>query len=185
MDRITACAVALLLLVGCGGSGSGDSSSVSEDDTFESSARAATNRLRVALKSELGAALQSGGPVVAIDVCHTRAGVIASEISEETGLTVGRVARRNRNPANEADAAQAAVLTAFATRPSLQDTVVTIDGQRTYLRAIRIDAPACLNCHGPAESLDPDLVQRIADLYPDDRATGFSAGDLRGAFVVR
>ena len=42
--------------------------------------------------------------------------------------------------------------------------------------------PLCLNCHGV--ELAPDVAGRIAELYPEDRATGFEAGELRGVFWV-
>jgi hypothetical protein len=53
------------------------------------------------------------------------------------------------------------------------------------MRAIRINTPACLSCHGKKEDLDPEVLDQLNELYADDRATGFSEGDLRGAFVVR
>ena len=40
----------------------------------------------------------------------------------------------------------------------------------------------CLQCHG--EVLDPAVAGKIAELYPDDQATGFIDGDLRGVFWV-
>ena len=42
--------------------------------------------------------------------------------------------------------------------------------------------PLCLTCHGAA--LSPDVEAALAESYPEDHATGYSAGDLRGAFVV-
>ena len=42
------------------------------------------------LKAELTAAIAAGGPVAAIDVCHTRAPQIAAQLSEESGAQVGR-----------------------------------------------------------------------------------------------
>lgn len=183
MIRMLTAVAMLAVAMGCGG---GESSAPADPHAdFAAEARAATNRLRVELKSALGAAMQDGGPVAAIEVCHERAPEIAADLSAQTGLAVGRVAVRHRNPANAADPAESAVLAAFEARPALDDTVVVHDGRPTYLRAIRIDAPACLTCHGPEESLDPGLRDRIATLYPDDRATGFVAGNLRGAFVVR
>ncbi|MGM0774574.1 MAG: c-type heme family protein, partial [Pseudomonadota bacterium] len=39
-----------------------------------------------------------------------------------------------------------------------------------------------LGCHG--KSIDPEVKAKLDELYPEDQATGFSEGDLRGAFVV-
>ena len=77
------------------------------------------------------------------------------------------------------------VSTAAAFRcPALADTVVVRENEPVFYRPIRIGVDVCLKCHGDAESLAPEVSDRLAELYPDDRATGFAMGDLRGAFVV-
>jgi hypothetical protein len=49
-------------------------------------------------------------------------------------------------------------------------------------KAIPTAAEPCLMCHG--SGLDPALKAEIERLYPDDQATGFKAGERRGAFTV-
>ena len=49
------------------------------------------------------------------------------------------------------------------------------------MRAIPTEA-LCLTCHG--ETLAPELAAAIAREYPNDQATGFKLGELRGAFRV-
>jgi hypothetical protein len=39
-------------------------------------------------------------------------------------------------------------------------------------------------CHGPKEQLIPEVKEQLAKLYPEDSATGFSEGELRGWFWV-
>ena len=41
----------------------------------------------------------------------------------------------------------------------------------------------CLKCHG--ENIDPAVKAKLGELYPNDKATGYKLGDLRGAFTVR
>jgi hypothetical protein len=65
-------------------------------------------QLGTELKAELGAAIQKGGPVAAIDVCHTRAPAIAERLSAESGARVGRTALRVRNASNAPDDVQRA-----------------------------------------------------------------------------
>ena len=38
--------------------------------------------------------------------------------------------------------------------------------------------PMCLACHGA--EVAPEVQAAIAERYPDDRATGYRAGELRG-----
>jgi hypothetical protein len=143
------------------------------------------------LKGELGAAIEKGGPVAAIDVCHTRAPAIAARLSAESGATVGRTALKVRNAANAPDDVQRAVLEQFAgdmaagrvEGPLEAAFEIKREGgiERHYLRAIPTEA-LCLTCHG--EALAPELAAAIARDYPDDQATGFKLGELRGAFRV-
>ena len=44
--------------------------------------------------------------------------------------------------------------------------------------------PQCTMCHGPAAAIADEVRAEIAASYPDDRATGFATGDLRGWFWV-
>lgn len=179
----------LLLIVGCGG-GSGSESEEEvpppppKASTFVSEARAATNVFQLELKSALKSALEEGGPVNAVAVCNTRAPQIAREVSGREKLDIRRVSEHNRNPGNEPSAAELEVLHWFEAHPAATDTVIQAGGQELYMRPIRIGVELCLQCHGDRDTLSPDLRETLAELYPDDEATGFSMGDLRGAFVV-
>jgi hypothetical protein len=148
-------------------------------------------QLGTELKAELGAAIQKGGPVAAIDVCHTRAPAIAARLSAESGARVGRTALKLRNSANAPDDLQRAVLEQFADDlasgrvegPLEAAFEIKREGgiERHYLRAIPTDA-VCLTCHG--QTVAPELAAAIARDYPGDQATGFREGELRGAFSV-
>ncbi len=153
--------------------------------------RAAVKTFAKRLKGELVAAIKSGGPVAAIGVCNSAAPAIAHETSEATGWRVGRTALKLRNPANAPDDWERKVLERFeaeiarGTDPKTLEhyEVATLDGKRVfrYMKAIPVAKP-CLTCHGA--KLEPKLAARIKALYPEDQATGFSLGQLRGAFTI-
>jgi hypothetical protein len=42
----------------------------------------------------------------------------------------------------------------------------------------------CVNCHGPRDALAPGVAEILDAEYPDDRATGYRPGDLRGLVRV-
>lgn len=159
-------------------------------DWIERSRQLAT-QLGGELKGELGRAIETGGPVAAIDVCSKRAPEIAARLSRESGASVGRTALRVRNPANAPDDLQRSLLEQFARemasgrfQPPLEAAFEIRRGQqveRRYMRAIPTE-PLCLTCHG--KTLAPDLAAAIAHAYPADQATGFEQGQLRGAFTV-
>jgi hypothetical protein len=50
-----------------------------------------------------------------------------------------------------------------------------------FMKAIPIEG-VCLGCHGDA--IGPAIKSKLSELYPQDLATGYREGDLRGAFVV-
>ena len=156
-------------------------------------ARAAIKGLGETLKTQLVAAIKSGGPVAAVGVCRTIAPQIAKDQSRAHGVSIARTALKVRNPANAPDAFERRVLEAFARQieagadaAKLEHAeTVTDGGERMfrYMKAIPTAAEPCLTCHG--SNLEPAISTEIFRLYPDDQATGFAAGSLRGAFTVK
>ena len=53
-----------------------------------------------------------------------------------------------------------------------------------YMKALPVQE-ACLNCHGDTASLNTELKTKLANLYPNDKATGYKIGDIRGALTVK
>lgn len=145
------------------------------------------------LKGELQAAMKAGGPVNAIGVCHLTAPNIAEQVSSEAELSISRLSLKNRNPDNAvaAESWQASVLTQFdasaaegADPATLEYAALEeIDGTPSYIYMKAIPtAELCLNCHG--SQLKPEVQAKISELYPEDKATGYQAGEIRGAFVI-
>ena len=155
-------------------------------------AKAAGSAFSGALKSALAAKLAEDGTVGAIDFCHDEAPKIAERVSAEYGVRLGRVpvAGRQRSPANAPAAWQAEVLAAFE-RAAAGTPVSALQRVQTEglpagvalrsMRGIPVE-PVCLACHGKA--LAEDTRAALARRYPGDTATGFEAGDLRGALWV-
>ena len=159
--------------------------------TEAAAAKAAITDLSGALQAELKNALHAGGPAAAVAVCNTQAMPITARVSADHGMTINRVSLKNRNPANAPNHWQKAVLQEFEHRLARGQDVTTItwsetvdvDGAREYrfMKAIPTGG-VCLACHGAA--LSPEISRVLAELYPNDLATGFNEGDIRGAFVV-
>ncbi|KAF1711374.1 hypothetical protein CSC70_05550 [Pseudoxanthomonas kalamensis DSM 18571] len=145
------------------------------------------------LRAALQQSMQSGGPVAAVDVCHTQAPGIADEVMRQHHVRLGRVALpgRNRNPGQAAQDWQLETLQQFqqavaAGEPAAAQLRVQRDGlpDGVSLRMMRGIAtePPCLACHGSAVAAPVQAAIRAH--YPDDAATGFEVGDLRGALWV-
>ena len=153
--------------------------------------RAVAREFMQTLKQELQKGMQEGGPVNAISVCNISAGGIANTYSIRKGWDVGRTSLKVRNPENAPDDWERDVLEKFEARKVAGEDpakleyheVVRQDGERKlrYMKAIPTKE-LCLVCHG--EYLDLTVKTRIEKLYPQDQATGFKAGDIRGAFTI-
>ena len=134
-------------------------------------------------KKDLMQALKSGlaeGPAEAIQVCRIKAPGIADALSVD-GVRMGRSSHKLRNPDNAAPDWVSPIMQAYLhdTASRQPRAVKLADDRWGYVEPIMVQ-PLCLTCHGP--ELAPDIAAQISELYPDDRATGFEAGDLRGVF---
>lgn len=144
-------------------------------------------KFAMALQGELKAAIASGGPVMGIEACHIEAPVI-TENSQDKGWKVSRTSLKWRNNNNRPDSWEEAQMNIFEEKlknvadPKKLWAVYEDDKQVRVLKAIPTQ-PICLACHG--SELSPDVQQKLNVLYPDDRATGFRLGDLRGAFSLK
>ncbi len=170
----------------------GDSGQAANDQARTEAARAAAMALGAGLKDQLSAALKSSGPVAAVQVCKTIAPALSADAAKTHDFAVGRTALKVRNPDNAPDAFEARILKDFVTRIAAGEDAAKVEHSETvledgvrmfrYMKAIPMAAQPCLVCHG--ETLTPELSAEIGKLYPEDQATGFKAGELRGAFTV-
>ena len=118
----------------------------------------------------------------AISVCKEQAPAIAGSLSID-GIEIGRTSHRLRNPANVAPGwVDAALQTYLKEVGDRVPRVVSLpDNREGYVEPI-VTQPLCVACHGG--NLAPEVAAHIKEMYPEDAATGFEVGDLRGVFWV-
>jgi len=184
--------LAVALLISCGKDKSETAGDVAEmamtdELLIQSAADSAIARFSSQLKAALQAAMKEGGPVNAIGVCNEMAPEIAAAHSVE-GWYLERVTDKSRNANNQADSTQLDLLAQFAVADSAPAFIgrwvtSTTDTVYRYFKPIRV-GELCLNCHGGQTQLAPGIAEKVAELYPEDMATGYQVGDLRGMFVV-
>lgn len=144
------------------------------------------------MKAALTTAMTANGPLGALDVCHKEAPAIAADIAAASGWSVGRTSLKPRNDASAADTYEMKIMASFMARIAAGEKpeglasaeIIEENGQKSF-RFIKAIATAeqCLACHG--ESVAPDVKAKIGALYPNDQATGFKAGDMRGVFSLK
>ena len=156
--------------------------------------RGAVKEFGGTLLNELQAAMKDGGPLNAIGVCNEKAPAIAANISKTKGWQVSRTSVKTRNEKNAPDAWELKVLLDFEKRKAagedpakLEYSEMVMGGGKhefRYMKAIVIPENApCLNCHG--SDINPEVSAKLKTLYPNDKATGYKTGDVRGAFSIR
>ncbi len=179
-----------LFLVVCLVQGSAAAEETPDKATLTTESRAKAKAFAGALRGALQSAIKTGGPEHAVTVCNAEAPDIARRLSAD-GWTVARTSQKLRNPDNAPDTWEAEVLNAFAARAEAGESLKAMEasiflesgGATTfrYMKAIPV-GQVCLTCHGKA--LDPELQRVIGVFYPEDQATGFAEGELRGAFTI-
>jgi len=177
----------LILALDC----SSDQQANTSTEAEVAAAKAAIKEFAGALQTELKTAMKAGGPIAAIGVCNTQAMPITAQVSADRGMALSRVSLKYRNPTNAANDWQSAVLEDFEqkklagkdiTKLAWSETVKVDDGQEfRFMKAVPT-GEVCLKCHGT--QIAPEVIQILVSLYPEDRATGYKEGDIRGAFVV-
>jgi hypothetical protein len=161
------------------------------DDALLSEARKVATTLPPKLLAALQEEINKSGPEGAITICRDMAPKMAGEISQQTGWKIKRVSLKARNDARAIpDTWEKAALEDFDKRaaagepPAQLEKGEKINNEYRYVKALPVQ-PLCLSCHGPADQLSPAVKSALGQQYPKDRATGYSAGQIRGAISVR
>jgi hypothetical protein len=163
---------------------------------YQAEAKEITSAFFEELKGELVNAMKVGGPVNAIGVCNSLAPAIAMKHSENSGWNVARTSLKLRNPNNAPDAWETEVLQRFEQRradgegpDTLAYAEIVEEGGEKYYRFMKgivmppLEKMPCLTCHG--ENLDPETAAILDEIYPQDKARGYKAGQVRGAFTLK
>lgn len=161
------------------------------DDAMLGEARNVATSLPPKLLASLQEEIKKSGPEGAIPVCKDMAPKMAGEISKQTGWKIKRVSLKVRNDARAIpDEWEKAALEDFDKRAAAGESPAQLEkGEKVgneyrYVKALPVQQ-LCLNCHGPADQLSPAVKSVLGQHYPNDRATGYSVGQIRGAISVR
>ncbi|MDZ7681013.1 MAG: DUF3365 domain-containing protein [Fodinibius sp.] len=142
------------------------------------------------LSSNLQNAMQEGGVEYALEFCNVEAMPLTDSLSSHHDVSIRRASHKPRNPYNTADSLEAKTINQYIDKlekgDNLQPITYADENRITFHAPITITNSLCLNCHGKVnEDIAKDDLATIQDLYPNDQATGFSMGDLRGIWTIR
>jgi cytochrome c len=138
------------------------------------------------LGGELKTQLQTSGAMGALHFCSQNALILTENVAKESKTSIKRLTTLPRNPVNKASFEEASLLSEWdklvkSGQPLPTHKLVTTNNTVVYYKPILINNEACLKCHGNVEG---DLAKAIKAAYPEDKATGYKMGDLRGMIAV-
>ncbi|MBF0212171.1 MAG: DUF3365 domain-containing protein [Magnetococcales bacterium] len=161
------------------------------EDPLLDEARKVAMSLPPKLQATLQAEIVKSDFQGAITACKEMAPKIAGEISKESGWKIKRVSLKARNDARATpDAWEKAALEAFDKRAAAGESPAKLEkGERIgseyrYVKALPVQA-LCLGCHGKPDQITPEVKAALSQHYPQDQATGYSEGEIRGAITIR
>lgn len=143
------------------------------------------------LGGNLKKAIQSNGIPAAIKYCNTAAYPLTDSLSKLHDATIKRVSLNNRNPANAPDSVEEQLLEAYHYTAEeggeLEENIQELkDDYLLYTKPIVVKKSLCLNCHGKkGTEITAETQEILENLYPDDEATGYQMGDLRGMWSIK
>lgn len=140
------------------------------------------------LAKNLLQALNSQGPEYALAFCNERAITLTDSMGSVLSTNIKRVSDKPRNKENLAGPAAMGYIEAsklimedgMSPKPFLYD-----DGTKKQGFYPILANKMCMQCHGqPNSQILSGTLAKLETLYPDDMATGYSEGDLRGIWIV-
>lgn len=142
------------------------------------------------LSSNLQQAIKKGGVENALEFCSVEAMPLTDSLSTHYGIELRRASHRPRNPSNRADSLELVSIRKYLeqiqSENELKPSVYASGQDISYHAPIRIPGKLCLNCHGqPSKDITNSDLKIIQELYPEDEATGYSMGELRGIWSIR
>lgn len=129
-------------------------------------------------------AIEKGGTDYAVEYCNLKALPLTDSISQKHQVKIQRLSNKNRNPNNAIETA--IDQKAWKHIQSQKSSTILQDhqGKVYYYKPIVAAMPTCIKCHGTTEDISENTQKIIAQQYPNDKATGYKTGDLRGMWKI-
>lgn len=151
---------------------------------------AALKAQQTLLKAVKGAMAEKG-VAGALSYCNLEALGLKAKLGEEMGVEIARRSARYRNPKDAPEnefeeQLLAAYEQAKKEGKDLNSQIFESETHYIYYQPISIPNAACLKCHGkPGHDIADADVQKLAELYPEDKAQNYKLGDFRGAWRIQ
>lgn len=146
------------------------------------------------LGKNLIGAIQEKGTEGAISFCKVRATGLTDSVGIMNNVIVRRVSDKARNPDNLASTEEKGYIIAFSRQVQNQaenqgeiwPILKEMPGDEVYYYSPITTNAMCLQCHGkPQQDIQEPVMRTLQNLYPQDQATGYEAGQVRGMWKIQ
>jgi len=130
------------------------------------------------------------GLTAVVDFCHENAGKLSDSLGRVHNVVIRRSSHKFRNPENKPDLDEEAVLNEYLrlqeeNKPMEPVVMKDSEGYVHFYAPIKLKEK-CMQCHGEVGKDIPEEVYKvIKEKYPNDKATGFKTGELRGIWNIK
>ncbi|MEZ4949348.1 MAG: DUF3365 domain-containing protein [Saprospiraceae bacterium] len=141
------------------------------------------------LSARLGKAMKEQGVQGAVKYCNVAALPLTDSLAQLQNVTIKRTSLQLRNPKNAPTEDEKNMLFAYQAQEKAGSDLVPVvqqvdNGVIKFFAPIRM-MDVCQKCHGSiGETMQEEDYAYIKSLYPEDQATGFKEGDLRGMWSI-
>ncbi len=141
------------------------------------------------LSGQLSQAIEEGGVPNAIKYCNVVAYPLVDSLSQVHDAVIRRTSLKVRNPKDAPTEAEKVMLQTYHERAGAGEepkphVKQLEEGRIAFYAPIKIQ-PLCLNCHGKVgKDVKQEHYDLIKQLYPEDEATGYELGELRGMWSI-
>jgi hypothetical protein len=173
---------------------SNDNSTLSQEELTEKGMKLA-NRAFAVLSTELSRAINAGGIPSALEYCKLNAYPLIDSLSKANNAFIKRTSFKLRNPNNLSSPEEERMLKAYESAIDKNGNVDykifrprVVDGgdHWSFYAPITLRNAVCLKCHGKIGlDIKNEDYAKIKELYPQDKANGYSLGDLRGIWSIQ
>ncbi len=140
------------------------------------------------LGKNLMGTIQKKGTLEALKFCNHNAYKLTDSMSVKFKATIKRVSDKPRNPKNTANKEELAIIDTYkktlSKKEKLKPQTKEVNG-KTHFYAPIVTNTMCLQCHGkPNKQIKPTTLEKLASLYPTDKAQGYKENQLRGIWSI-
>ncbi len=176
-----------------------DNSSKQEEEQIEAISKINPSYQQMGLdiafktKAQLGkhlmGTMKEKGAIAALEFCNVKAMQLTDSMATVHNARITRVSDKTRNPNNKANETELKNIDIFKNMISngkeIAPIIETINDSIYFYYPI-VTNDMCLKCHGtPNKEIDQATLLSLNNLYPTDKAVGYSENQVRGIWSIQ